>query len=94
MKTSVPFTSSMRQFDSTEVIPHTESFFIIDGTTVIFNAELVDTTSVTPVNDKSVFVRLNLRDGTHVDASFELTRLGLAGRQIPEQISQMLHAQK
>lgn len=77
----VAFTSSMKLFEEDDDSGSVERFFVIDGPTVVFDARRVDTTSITAMGDKSVAVRLNLHDGTHVDKTFEVTPAGIAEKQ-------------
>ena len=73
-----PFTSSMKRFNDDDDSQGTERFFVVDGATVVFNSDRVDTTSITPIGPKAVSVRLNLFDGTHIDTQFELTKSGIS----------------
>lgn len=69
-KNMCPFTSSMRLLRDND----TENFYIIEGNTVIFDAWHVNTTSIMQTGKNEISVRLNLRDGTHLDTIFEVER--------------------
>lgn len=77
---TIPFTLSMKRFVDEDDSQGTEMFFVVDGTTVVFDSNRVDTTSITSAGEKTVAVRLNLLDGTHADLHFELTKNGIAER--------------
>ena len=74
------FTSSMRLLKNKDDPLEIEQFYYIEGSTVIFDADLVDTTSVIKSDTDEVSVRMNLKDGTHVDVLFEITSSGITDR--------------
>ena len=74
------FTSSIRLFPMGDEPPDIERLYIIDGSTVVFDAHIVDTTTITKIDGGDVSVRINLKDGTHVDTIFGITTAGITDR--------------
>ena len=70
--TAIPFTTSMKQFETNDTQFSVEQFYAISGTTVIFNTNLVDSITLLTRNSKSVRLRQNNRDGTCIDRQFDI----------------------
>jgi hypothetical protein len=69
-----PITFSLKQFEEPDDASLcVELFYMINGTMVTFNANLVD--SFTPIpnqTDDAMQIRLNNHDGTHLERVFQI----------------------
>lgn len=81
-----PFTISMKRFDTSASL--TDTFYVIDKTTIVFNACHVDTITTRQINDETLSTRLNLIDGTHIDTLFQSTKHGVMEKRINGSISE------
>jgi hypothetical protein len=67
---AAPFTMSMKRFADDDIPTSVENFYAISDTTVVFNANLVESVTVSPITPTEVSVRINNHDGMCIDQAF------------------------